>query len=221
MEQPICNICEEVLGDRPRTELLCHHFCHSECLFTNVRLAIDFSDVECVTCRQPLLPPVEEPEGEEEEEAQQEDNASVENASVDSRTRIQTLWLTNDRFKASIKAYHKATRDASKPRVAFTKLLAQKKAELAPRFLLMKAQYEGLTGVKKDEIKESQEYKEYRKSLIKYTGIYTRLRQNYRIHFYDLRYLRGFRGLRSLGRGRCRWRESPSYMIRRAFRLRF
>ena len=220
MEQPICNICEEVLGDRPRTELLCHHQCHSQCFFTNIRVAYDFSDIECVTCRQPLLPPVEEPEGEE-EEAQEDDNASAENESVELRNRIQTLWLSNERFQKNVRAYHKANRDVSKPRIAFTKLLALKKAEVMPRFLLIKAQYEGITGVKKDEILESQEYKNYRKALTKSMGMLSRLRQNYRIHFYDLRYLRGFRGLRTLGRGRCRWRESPSHMIRRAFRLRF
>lgn len=212
MEQ-LCPICEEVLGDRPRSELLCHHVYHSECLFRRIQNATDFFDVECVTCQELLLPLNE---GLEEEE----DNQNAENESVQERDRIQNLWLTNERFRKHIRAYHKANREISKPKMAFAKLLAIKKAELLPRFTLLKAQYEGLAGVKKDEIKESQEYKTYRSTLTKSIGMFSRLRRDYEISQYHFRHLRGYPGLRLLGRGRNRWRSTPGYMIRRALRLR-
>jgi hypothetical protein len=212
----VCNICEEALGERPRTELLCHHFYHSDCLFTNIVVANEFHDVQCVVCHQRLLPDFEEEHEEEEEEEEEQ----TDNETVASRTRIRTLWLTDEGFQKKMKSYHKANRELSRPLGAFSRFLAIKKAEVHSRFALLKAQYEGISNVKKNEIKESQEYKQYRSSLAKVNTLYSKLHQEYNIQSYQFHYLHIYPGLKTLERRRHRWSQHPGRMIRRALRLR-
>ncbi len=172
--------------------------------------------LQCVVCHQQVLQGFEQQEEEQEEEAE-DDTGSV--ASNTSQIRIVNLWNTNERFRKDIKTYQASVRGLSKPKLAFIKVLRTKKREVAERYALLKAQYQGLAGTKKDEILQTQEYKTYKSACASHWRSANKLRTAYDIAFYDFRYLRHIRGLKSLNRPRY-WCHRPDYAIRRALRLR-
>jgi hypothetical protein len=210
-----CSVCEELLEGRPTTQLLCGHQYHTQCFLTNLAVAETMGDVHCVTCHVGLLPDFED---EEEEEEEQEENNDAGTYAAEEE-RLLNLYDTNETFRKDIKKYVLALRGAAKPRTAFRKLAATKKAELAPTWTLIKAQYEGLYNVKKDELLQSQEYKAFRSSDARITRLFTNLRQRYELTGWGIRALRVKPGCKSIHR-HYRWRDSPRYIMRRALRLR-
>lgn len=216
-----CSACEHPLQERPTTQLLCGHSYHTQCFLTNLAVAENIWDVHCVTCHGGLLPDFEHEHQdveEEEEEEEQEDNNDAGTYAAEEE-RLLNLYDTNETFRKDIKKYVVALRGAAKPRTAFRKLAATKKAELAPVWAQIKAQHEGLYNVKKDELLQSQEYKTFRSADARINRLYSFLRQRYNVTGWGLRCLRTKPGCRSIRR-HLSWRNSPRYIVRRTLRLR-
>lgn len=209
-----CGYCQEEFGERPRVELLCHHFFHTQCMLD--RLHLD-DDLQCSHCHEFIYP--NEANGDNESVHSDHSNASNSAAG----DRILNLYNTNRVFRRDIKTYAHALSSISKPKKELLKVIALKKAELAQPYALIKAQYEGLYNTKKDDIIQSEAYKAYRKADAKERRIYTSLQTKYRInknHFPTLQTIPGLKRLRVTSRWRWRYYNRPSSLIRRALRLR-
>jgi hypothetical protein len=210
-----CCVCEEALQERPTTQLLCGHQYHTQCFLTNLAVAENIWDVQCVACHQGLLPDFEHEEEQEEQEDQNNDAGTY----AEEETRISNLYDTNEAFRKDIKKYMSALRAAAKPRATFRKLAAAKKAELAPTWAQIKAQYEGHYNLKKDELIQSAEYKAFRSCDSRINRLFSLLRERYNVTGWGIRILRTKPGCKSIRR-HLSWRDSPRYIIRRILRLR-
>jgi hypothetical protein len=193
MEQ--CSLCEQPLAGRHICQLVCGHTYHTQCLME------DQTGFFCETCGDAH---------EDEVEDQHETQAGV---------RARSLWETNEQFRKDIKAFQKVKADLSKPKKAYQELVAQKKAEVAPRWALLKAQYEGLYNTKEDEILESEQYKAYKRAYTRLTHAYTKLRTRYEIRSWDFSSLRTLPGCKRLSY--APWlTPRPQSLLWRALRLR-
>lgn len=196
----LCAICQVALDDQPRTELLCHHSFHTNCLFR--RIAIDHFDTHCVSCEANLFP-------------EEEDTASV------SSSRVGKLYDTNTRFRKQIKYYSYIRSSMNKHSLNFKKLIHQKKLELAEPYEGIKARYELLYNQKKNDILQSAQYKDYRATRVKLFHSYSALQNRYALTKKDIESLNRKPGLRSLqAPGRWRYRSRPCFMIAKSLRLR-
>ena len=206
-----CAYClTNVDGTEPRAELLCHHFCHTQCFLAN------FGEI-CPTCEAPLFPNEDQ---EEDEGPLVDDAASVQsNTYENEQTRVETLFTTNEHFRKDLQKYMKAQRGLAKPKQAFRKLLAAKKEELKPLYTQIKAQYEGHYNLKKTELTSSPEYKAYRSAEAKMDRYWSLLREKYEIRSSSLHTLQQKRGFKTIRRPRY-WGRCSSWLIRRAIRLR-
>lgn len=216
----ICAYCEHEFQNFPRIELVCHHSFHTHCFLENVAITNPehLLFLPCRTCEQPIFA---QEQDFQENIGEEEDTHSVNstNSRQQQETRLSNLWDTNPTFRKDVQTYMKATRNVSKPRVAFQRLVKTKKTELIPTYTQIKAQYEGLYNVKKDEIQASAEYKTYKSASARQARYWNLLRQKYEITTWALHGLRGKRGCKSIRRPFF-WRDSPEYFIRRALRLR-
>jgi len=201
-----CGYCNEELGERPRIELLCHHIFHTHCVLHELHMD---DDLRCTSCQEFLYP------NEVEEEQVVVNDAGTYHAD---ETRLSNLYDTNEAFRKDIQKYVALVRASSKPRTAFRKLAATKKAELAPLWSQIKAQHEGHYNVKKEQLLQSDEYKAFRSSDARLNRMYSLLRQRYTVNGWALRSLAGKPGCRSI-RSHLHWRNSPRYIIRSALRL--
>jgi hypothetical protein len=225
--EPVCPYCEEAFTAQPQTELPCHHRYHTQCFLDTILVTVlgqlPHNRIQCVVCHTLLLEDFQQEDADEEEEEHEEEDQEEEDAqsvgSTTSQTRILNLWNTNLQFRKDIKSYQASCKGVCRPLREFQALARTKKQEVASRFALLKAQYEGLAGTKKDEIVQSPEYKAYKSAIAKQTRWITKLRDTYDVSGFTLRHLRGIRGLKSLRRPYY-WRSRPNYIIRRALRLR-
>lgn len=193
MEQ--CSLCDEPFGDRHICQLVCGHTYHTQCLMD------EDAYFYCEVC------------GDPEEEVLNEDDAQT-------AARLRTLWDTNEKFRKDIKAFQKVKRDLAAPKKAYQDFVAQKKAEVAPRWALLRAQYEGLYNTKQDEILESEQYKAYKAAYTKLTNAAGKLRARYEIHRWDFSSLRVLPGCKRLSY--TPWLiPRPQSLLWRALRLRF
>ncbi len=204
-----CGFCEGEIGEVPKLELLCHHFFHTNCFLVNM-------GDQCPVCEEPFLS--EEQQEEEEDEAASVDSNATTGAVG---TRVLNLYNTNAAFRKDIKTYQKALSSISKPKKELQKLIKTKKAELAPTYALIKAQYEGLYNTKKDEITSAECYKGYKAADARARRLYASLGTKYRVYSYHFHALQTFPGLRRLrSPGRWRYYNRPTTLIRRGLRLR-
>ncbi len=225
-----CTFCHHEFQNFPCIELSCHHRFHTHCFLGNLAVIATANPdhllfLPCRTCEEPVFAQQEEVDVDqpfENEEEQVQDNQSVHNtdASVAEETRINSLWTTNTQFRQDIQNYIKATRCVAKPRREFQALVKTKKDEVAPTYALIKAQYEGLYNVKKDELMSSTQYKTYRSADMKQIRYWYLLQQKYNLNSLSLIYLRSKRGCKTIHRPFF-WRSKPKYLIRRALRIRF
>lgn len=201
-----CGLCNEPLGDLPQIQLPCTHRSHSQCFLANLEETGPFNwrYIHCAECDVNLFP--------------ENDHVSV-GSHPSEETRIENLLTNNRNFKKDLKYYMHAKRSVAKPLAAFRRLIATKKAEVAPVYAQIKAQYQGLSNMKKDEIQASDEYKVYRRADARFRALYQGLLTKYNLHrgfYHSLRSKPGFKTFSAPSR----WRDSPSWMIRRTLRLR-
>ena len=216
MEAHICPYCEEAIQEQDfKAQAPCGTLFHTPC-FLYLRPQRNGHIEQCEPCFALFYPDDNE---EVEEEVVEEDNHSVQSNTVTVQHRIVNMWNTNEEFRKDIKSYQAAYRGVCQPLTDFRKLLRTKKEELKPRFTLIKAQYEGLSNLKKEEIKLSPEYKNYMKALSKETYYVHKLRRVHNVRRSDFYFLNHIQGLRRLRYHRSYWRSSPQYMIRRTLRL--
>ncbi len=223
-----CETCQTPLDGRPVTQLLCGHRYHTLCFLQNLEVAIagDIGhQIQCDACHQDLLFVNEEEEEQEEEEEVvygPENNPDLlEHQPQTERQRVHTLWETNQVFQKDLKTFIKATREISKPRNTFKKLLVTKKTELKEVYTPIRLRLEGLYNTKKDELMASPECKAYKKATAKAQRYYTLISDRYNLNSSSFRYLREKRGCKYLQKPYRRWYSTPSWMIRRAIRFRF
>ena len=152
-------------------------------------------------------------------EPQEDETVYTQATATSETTRLENLYETNRNFRRIIKTYMHAQRSVAKPFAAFRKVIATKKAEVAEQFAQIKAQYEGLANVKKDEIQATPEYKAYLKAVSRQRALYQSMLRNYNLHrgFYTV--LQNKQGLRRLCAPRYRY-TAPQWLIRRALHLR-
>jgi len=209
----ICGICEHEIGEVPKIELLCHHFFHTNCFL--------LSQAEtCAVCEEPLLE--EEAEAEEGADEEADDAQSVHSNPQTYQTFILNLYNTNRHFRRDIKTYAHAVSSINRHKREVQKLLAEKKAEVAEPYALLKAQYEGLYNTKKEEVVNSDAYKNYKRFDTRAQRLYAGLRTKYGVYSYQFSAFRNTPGLKRLHGPRHRYGRGsrPSSLIRRALRLR-
>ena len=213
-----CPYCQEPFNNQPQTELPCHDRYHTQCFLdhiVNEMTGANFpDDAQCMVCQHLLFPGIH---GDNEQE---ETETVVSHTSAASQTnRVQELYNSNRNFRCSVKHYAKALQSVSKHATAFRKVVAAKKAEIAEIYAQIKAQYEGLANMKKDELQATPEYKAYRKALSSSRLMYTNLLRRYALDRAFYRDLWDTPGLRRLRRPHY-YHSAPQWIIRRALRLR-
>jgi hypothetical protein len=205
-----CGFCQDEIGDVPKIELLCHHFFHTNCFLLNM-------GDQCAVCEEPFL---HDEEGQE-EEVEVASVHSDETTAAPGHQRVLNLYNTNRTFRRDIKTYQHAASSVNKPRNEFKKLVARKKAELAEPYALIKARYEGLYTTKKEEIVQSEVYKNYKKTDARMRRLYTKLTRDYRVYSYHFPTLQTLPGLKRLRKpNRWRYYTRPLSILQRALRLR-
>ena len=202
MEIQECWHCHNPITEEdPQTELPCHHRLHTTC-FTYV--VFDGDVTSCPLCNVLFNYPAEAEQQEADLTPQEAENI-----------RIQNLYDTNARFKTMAKKLVQKKLQINKTRVAAIKLVKQKKQEIRDQLLLLKAQLEGLTSLKKNEIQESQQYKEYLKAKRSYTVLENTLQRDHncssRAIARALSQKPGFRRFNP----RERWRHNSYYLFQR------
>ena len=210
----VCNICEEALNNLPCTELLCHHKYHTQCFLTNVATGIHNIDmIQCVVCHMSLFP-----EEDEDEPIQQ-----AEGAAYLGEAEIQTLFDTNEQFRQDLKIYVKTSEASSKPRRTFQRFLVVKKRELKEECNPLFQQLKTFYTAKKEQIVESNEFKEFKKTESKWRRSYKYVKQTYGVDSYNLQFLRSKPGMRRLHAPPW-YLRSPMRIIKRSlgyYRMRF
>lgn len=200
-EQVVCWRCQEpLLETQPQTELPCHHFLHTACLINIVHY--NFFN-HCALCNTIFFE-------HEDEDAPNE---------VSEETRIQNLYNTDIKFKKAAKKLAKQKAISRRNRTKVVSLVKQKKGEIRNQLLLLKAQVEGLTNTKKQEVFDSQEYKDYIKSQRTYTALENRIRRDYtcspRLLQRALQEKPGFKRFNP----KSRWRDRSYYLFQRPWRF--
>lgn len=166
MQQQVLAECwrchEPLLENEPQTELPCHHFLHTTCFVQIIHYDIWRN---CPICNEAF-------------NVLEDHEAPAENQ-VSEETRIQNLYNSNVRFKEAAKKLVKQKNMANRNRTKVVNLVKQKKNEVRDQLLLIKAQLEGITETKKQEVFNSQEYKNYIKFQRSYTALENKLRTDY------------------------------------------
>ncbi len=215
----VCPYCQEPFNNQPQTELPCLHRYHTQCFLdhlVNEMTGANFpDDAQCMACNHLLFPGIHG----DNEQVQENETVDTQATPISEATRIQSLYESNRNFRCSLKHYAKALQSVSKDSTAFRKVLVAKKAEVAETFAQIKAQYEGLANVKKDEIQATPEYKAYRKAITRSRLMYQNLMRRYALHRGFTTYLNDKPGLRRL-RPPYYYHTAPQWLIRRALRLR-
>ncbi|NBO61268.1 MAG: hypothetical protein EBU82_09900 [Flavobacteriia bacterium] len=175
-----------------------------------MRMHPGYITASCNVCLQQYLP---WPPG---EDAEDTESVASRDSHVREMNRVSTLWDTNPKFKKDIQTYKKRFRATGKPRLTFQRYLRGKKEELEDFSSPLITRIQEYRDTKIQEIKNSQEYREFltkERSLKAYAGY---LHRAYRI--WSFRGLREKPGMRRIHF--ARWYSSSSYMIRYAMRMR-
>ena len=190
---------EEMVETQPRSELPCHHFLHTTCFINIVHYNTYNSCALCNTIFNQN--PIDE----------------IEETQVPDTTRIQNLYDTNEQFKNLAKKLVQKRRLYGKERTRVTKFVREKKNEIREQLLVLKAQVEGLTSLKKNEVFQSQEYKDYVKAKRSYTVIKTKLERDHNCSPKALaRALHEKPGFRRFNPHQS-WRHRSYYLFQRAW----
>ncbi len=194
---------EEIVENQPRSQLPCHHFLHTSCF---VNIVHYHTWTACGICHTIFN---QNPVDEFQETPTQE------------TTRIEQLYATNPRFKEAAKKLVKQRSVWTRARSTLKSLIKQKKTEARPQLLVIKAQLEGITSLKKAEIQESQQYKNYMKAKRSYTLLGTRLREEFDCTPRELaRALREKPGFKRFNPRGERWFHSSYCLFQRPWRYR-
>ena len=206
--ETICAYCTNILqADDPRCELQCHHFFHTRCVLENFAALHE----RCPTCQTVLLAP-DENDYESVNEEYTEDDTNI--------IRTNALYETNETFRKDVRKYIETQRECSKSLTSFRKLVTVKKNDLVPQYAQIKEQIKQLFRTKKNEIKNTREYKSYKSAHAKNTRLYRHLQKEYDLRRGGLTALREKPGCKSI-RHPYSWRRySPVWMINRSLRLR-
>jgi hypothetical protein len=189
-----------------KTELPCHHFLHTNCFVEVIHHGL-FAN--CVLCDQIFNP-----------HQHMEDNYQTDNHQHIERERICQLYDTNPRFKEIAKKLVKQKALCSKTRIGVQKLIKQKKGEVREQLLLIKAQLEGITSLKKNEVQTSQQYKDYMKAKRSYAAAENKLQRDHNCSAKLLsRALREKPGFKRFN-ARHRWFHYSYYLFHRPWRYR-
>jgi hypothetical protein len=207
-----CHRCQHPIQETDlKAELPCHHFFHTLCLVHLLRNQ-DGNGYYVCECGAHILP---DDEGEAEIQVQEQTNHDI-----SEHLRIQNLFQTNANFKKMIETFKKKAAEVKRNHTALKKLTKEKKQEIQTQLSTIRTQLEGLTELKKSEIKESPIYKEFLKSKRAYTLLQTRLERTYdcraRNIWRSLQDTPGFRGYP----GVSRWRYSHYGIISRPWYYR-
>jgi hypothetical protein len=194
---------EEMVAEQPRSELPCHHFLHTTCF---VHIVHFHTWNACGLCHQIF---------------DQNHNDVFQEPAATETSRIEQLYTTDPRFKEAAKRLVKQKSMVTRTRNKMVKLVKQKKAEVRERLLVIQAQLEGITSLKKDEIQESQEYKDFMKAKRGYTMIGNRLREEFNCTPREIgRALREKPGFKRFNPRGERWFHSAYNMFQRPWRYR-
>ena len=163
-----CWYCHQAFQENDtKMELLCHHFLHTNCFMRNQY----YNDgTRCGICDQRMNPfwlDFDTPDGTQNE-----------------HIAINNLYDTNEAFKKVVHAAAKQRRILSGKERLYKKLVREKKDSIRQQLLAIKAQLEGITSLKINEIKEDRIYKD----MIKARRAYDTLRSSFRRDYnYDTR----------------------------------
>ncbi len=203
---PVCQWCEEpIQADQVRAELTCHHFLHTNCL---IAIAVGDGDrIRCGVCQQVAWthPHLYEPH-----------EAESVAGSEASTNRIFQLYTSNPRFKTLAKRIVAQNRVMTKRYNELLRFSRQKHQEIRPQLLAIQAQLEGLTGLKKNEVRTSVAFQSYQSASRSYNGLVAKMRRDYNCGVREMaRNLRDVPGFRRFSPGYYRYSRnriwSPFY----------
>jgi hypothetical protein len=213
----LCFLCEQPIQEgQVRSELPCHHFLHTMCLINRANDHWAGEHFLC-QCGEIIIQATENNVNfyDEEEEGDIPNNETGYNQLL---TTIRNLYNTDTRFKGLLRNIKKKRSVFNKACRGLHKLIKEKKAEVRTQLLSIQSQLEGITGVKKAEIRSSAAYKDFMLAKRSYNACYSRLQHRYGYTASTIREalsnVKGFRNFRT----QPRWRESHYYLMSRPWR---
>ena len=195
--QPNCFRCNHpFLETDVRAELPCHHFLHTTCLIGYIFYQGPHT-VECDVCHT-IAWTTQHEDPFQEAEAEAEAGEDTHGPQTEPETsRIQNLYATNDTFKKLAKNLARQRRILGRNLTDLVKFSKEKKGEIRNQLILLKAQLEGLTELKKSEIRNSDQYKRHVSGMRSYNLYLGKLQREYncseRKIMHELGNLPGFR----------------------------
>lgn len=215
--ETVCFICHVPFQEgQVRAELPCHHSVHTLCLARSIDTRYTDIAFSC-QCGEVII------EEGEEYDADNEDDVILEVAgagTLSERERIRNLYSTDKAFRESLKKLRKAKAEYSRSITAVTRLTKEKKDTIRQQLLILKAQIEGLTSLKKAEVLASQEHKDHRKAKARFNSLVTRIERNYGCTLSEIaRYLSEKPGMKRFN-AYTRWRYRSYYLFQRPWSYR-
>ena len=231
----ICPYCDHLVEHDmdPIIEFPCWHRAHASCFFqllNNATHSLAEQNHVCQMCETSIFEPVEEDE-EEEEEIEEDQNEIVEgpeqeevpsdNASLTYYERLRKRFDENKDMQKDVKAYIKAKQACSSKRKTLQKFTGEKKGEIKHSVESLREQLASLLRVQRKSIVQSQAYKSYNGAYLRVSMLRARIAKKYNIDMDSLRRaIQEKKGFRRWTRD-FRWRDNPSYILRRAFYRRY
>lgn len=212
----LCCYCHQHMEEgHPRTTLFCQHTLHTFCFFAviNGTYNDDILLFRCPECHgrfgqdipDEWMPNVGD--NLPEEEAEQQVNA------------IETLYNNNRDFKDYIKKIVKSSIEARKEQTILRKLAGAKRREIKEALDMAKNHMKDLIDVKYEEVKQTQEFRNYSKACQKHGRLIGGLRKKFGYSCWDVRNaLRNRLGRRKTGH--LYWGIGAAYLTKRMFRYR-
>lgn len=190
-----------------KAELPCHGFLHTACFFPFTR-APGFNHIdECEECQVIFT--------EHHYDVDEDTIVNQQDPETTQRGQIRNLYETNEGFRKKAKDLVKQRTLQSKAESVLRRVIKQKKEDIRPQLLLLKAQLQGLLEGKREEVRDSPEYKDFLKAKRRYNMLETHLRTQYNCSARKLqRYLNDKPGFRRFSPGFRHYWRSYSLMNR-------
>jgi len=239
-----CPYCDHFIeeGMDPIIDFPCLHRAHTTCflqLLNNETHSLAEQYRRCQFCEAGLFETEDndslEDEEEQEQEQEQEQNEEQviqgpeqENVPLDEPDenltyyeRIRKRFHENQQMQRDVKAYIKAKQACGPKRVLLKKCIADKKQEIKHSVESLREQLGSLLGTQKKSILQSQPFKDYKGAFFKATILRAKISRRYTIDMDALRRaIADIKGYKRWTRD-FRWRDSPGYVLRRAFYRRY
>lgn len=215
-ENITCCYCHQPMDEgHPCTTLFCQHTLHTFCFFALINGTYD-NDILLFRCPECHLRFTQEVPDEWMPNVGEHHEAEV---ATQQANAIEDLYDNNTEFKDYIKKIIKSSIESRKEQTILRKLSLVKRRELKEALDLAKNHMKDLIEMKREEVKQTQEFKSYNKAYLKHGRLIGGLRKKFGYSCWEVRNaLRDKLGRRKTGH--LYWGLGAAYMTKRMFRYR-